>query len=334
VPALVFDLGGTNLRCAVARNGSLEEIRSSQVKNFVGGHSPQEIWASLSARIARYHDETASLLPVSAPIVLAFPGPIGPGGEILDAPTLVGAGRPIPDLSADLAARTGRPVRLLNDVSAAAWCLSARTDARRFLVVTVSSGVGSKLFDRDHPAGVIDDPPYAGEIGHVVVDAGECAPACSCGGRGHLGAISSGRGSERLARETASRNPRAFAESRCVTEFGATPATLSNEAHFAPAARAGDSWALDVIRTAAEPLARVLVTMITGSGLDRVFLIGGFAESVGAPYLQIVRDLALRFCQYPVLQDRIREMIEFGGAIDQTCLRGAAIYSKMVTDER
>jgi len=225
----VIDLGGTHLRCAIARNGSLLEISRSRVDNFTGGHSAAHIWTSLVSDIARYHQHTRTLLPSNAPIVIAFPGPIGPTGQVLDAPTLVGPGGAMPDLPADLSARTGRPVRLLNDVTAAAWFLSTMTAARRFLVVTVSSGIGSKMFDRGNPSGVIDDPPYAGEIGHIVVDDREESPLCGCGGRGHLGMISSGRGTERLAREIAARDMQAFARSLCSTRFGAEPATLTNE---------------------------------------------------------------------------------------------------------
>ena len=166
-------------------------------------------------RIAAYHRETFDLLPPMRPSQWPFPDPSPrrPDPRCADARRPERAHTRPPGGPA----RAHRPPRLsLNDVSAAAWYLSSRTRARRFLVVTVSSGIGSKLFDRDHPAGVIDDPPYAGEIGHVVVDPGDDAPLCGCGGRGHLGAISSGRGTERLARERA-----------------AFP-TLTNEEHLAP----------------------------------------------------------------------------------------------------
>src|SRR5204863_3833917 len=139
------------LRCAIARDGRLEAVRRCHIENFIGGHTPAQIWDSVASRIDAYHRDTLDLLPPNAPIAMAFPGPIAPGGRILDAPTLVGPGAPIPDLQAELHARTGRPVSLLNDVSAAAWYLSTRTPARRFFVVTVSSGIGGKLFDRGHP---------------------------------------------------------------------------------------------------------------------------------------------------------------------------------------
>ncbi len=140
-----------------------------------------------------YVTEHESRVTIDSPVIIAFPGPIGQNQEILQAPTVAGSGSSEFDLPRTLASRTGRHVTVLNDVSAAAWRIAQQTRARRFAVVTVSSGIGSKIFDRCHASGVLDQPPYAGEIGHVVVDDGPDAPTCDCSGKGHLGAIASAR---------------------------------------------------------------------------------------------------------------------------------------------
>ena len=116
------------------------------------------------------------------------------------------------------------------------------------MVVTISSGIGSKIFDRKHPSGVIDSPAWAGEIGHVIADESPDAPRCDCGGLGHLGAIASGRGIERAARRCAMGEPDSFARSMCAVLYGATAFTLNNEEHIVPAAMSGDKWCLEVIR--------------------------------------------------------------------------------------
>src|SRR5262249_33551875 len=157
-------------------------------------------------------------------IVFSFPGPVAGHRTVLAAPTLFGRETNLAHLAEDLERATGRQVRLVNDVSAAAWYFSTRTTARRFFVVTVSSGIGSKLFDRAHSHVVIDDPPYAGEIGHMVVNSGPEAQLCDCGGFGHLGAIASGRAIEKTARRLSP----------------AISTELTNEEHVIPAARAGD----------------------------------------------------------------------------------------------
>jgi predicted NBD/HSP70 family sugar kinase len=287
MPALAVDLGGTFLRCGVALDsGEVVAIARTRILNFVGGAEADEIWEAVLSGIDAYGRENEARLEPGDPIVFCFPGPIQDGASIVAAPTVTGARSAVPDLAAELRRRTGRDVHLLNDVSAAAWYLSGIVDADRLMVVTVSSGIGSKIFDRRHPRGVIDDVPYAGEIGHCVVDRSVDAPTCDCGGRGHLGAIASGRGTERLARRRAAADPASFARSACAREFGATAQTLTNEEHFVPAVRAGDAWSLDVLQAAAQPLADVISAAAFAAGIRRVEIIGGFALEIGPRYIE------------------------------------------------
>jgi len=207
VPALVFDLGGTHLRCAVASGVAIHGIQKQRIESFLDGLTPEQVAARIRARIEVYIANAKHEIHDLDPIVLAFPGPVHKRRFALSAPTLYGnANGSLPDIAGELNRCTGRAVHLLNDVSAAAWGLSVRTDACRFMVVTVSSGIGSKLFDRSNPAGVLDDPPFAGEIGHHMVDPRPDALRCDCGGLGHLGGIASGRGVERLARRIQGQN--------------------------------------------------------------------------------------------------------------------------------
>jgi glucokinase len=331
MPALVFDLGGTYLRCAVAADGgTLENVRKFRIQNSLDGAAAEDVWNSIRARLRCYHRDSAPLLPSAAPLVLAFPGPIDGRKRVLHAPTITGALSPNADFAAGLSDDTGRAVHLINDVSAAAWYISRTTPARRFQVVTVSSGIGSKIFDRDHPLGVIDVPPWAGEIGHIVVDPANDAPLCDCGARGHLGAVSSGRGVERLARRRASADPILFLQSACARSFGADAGTLTNEQHLVPAVLAGDDWSLDVVRSASAPLAQVLAATITVCGLDRVFLIGGFAMSLGDVYLAMMSELLAQYSAYALLSPGIRQVLELSHLYEDVCLHGAAVYAQQV----
>jgi predicted NBD/HSP70 family sugar kinase len=121
-----------------------------------------------------------------------------------------------------------------------------------------------------------------------------------------------------------------FQRSACALRFGASPETLTNEQHLVPSALVGDSWALDVVRSGSEPLARVLATAITLCGLDRVFLIGGFPASLGAVYLQMIRDLVAQASAYAVLCPAIRQVVEMSE--DDVCLRGAAAYAQRIPE--
>ena len=141
MPALAFDLGGTFLRGALVGAGetltALATVRLTSMPGDAG------VWDRVTDTMAAYEAAHRSALPASAPIVVAFPGPVAANRTILQAPTVAGAAE-VPDLALALGARTGRSVHVLNDLSAAAWYLAECTDARRFLVVTISSGIGRR----------------------------------------------------------------------------------------------------------------------------------------------------------------------------------------------
>jgi len=326
--ALLVDLGGTQLRCGVADDArGVRVVRRARIRNFSDGCRLGEIWDGIVAAVAEFAAGVRGVVPPAAPVVVSFPGPVLNGRRILDAPTVAGPSCKLPDLRAVLAERTGRDVHILNDISAAAWHVSETVAARRFMVVTVSSGIGSKIFDRCHPKGVLDDVAYAGEIGHLAVDESPGAPECDCGGAGHLGAIASGRGIERRARHLAQSDP-SFVRSACAARFGGTPETLNNEAHLVPAARLGDSWALGVVRHCTEPLARVLLAAVFATGVERVVIIGGFALGLGKVYQDLLEEEMAKRCTYRVMSGFLEQLLVMGD--DDVCLRGTAAFARQM----
>jgi predicted NBD/HSP70 family sugar kinase len=325
MPALLADLGGTHLRLGIWPEAAEPQvIVRRRIRTFVDGIASRQIWHNIMTSIVEFAAGMRQQISDAAPVVISFPGPVVHGSRLVNAPTVAGASSALPDLQSIIAGRTGRTVYVLNDVSAAAWHLSRRIEARRFMVVTVSSGIGSKIFDRDHSRGVIDEVPYAGEIGHATVDETAGAPVCDCGGRGHLGAVSSGRGILRFARRTALSDA-SFQTSLCAQRFRATAGALSNERHLVPAAKAGDAWALRMVRQSTEPLARVLLHCVMAAGLERVAVIGGFALSLGDVYLDILRDGMAKRCDYPVLVEHLNDLLVLGD--DDACLLGAAAFA-------
>jgi C7-cyclitol 7-kinase len=331
VTAVAVDLGGTFLRCAIATGqGHVTDVVSRRIDRDPKRHNSEEIWSRLFDAIEEYAGGTHAGLSREDPIAFAFPGPIVDHARIIGAPTVAGKNTAMPDVVNELHERTGRAVYLLNDLSAAAWYYLDAVPDNRFMVVTVSSGIGSKLVDRAHPDRVLDGRAGAGEIGHIVVDSRPEAPVCDCGGRGHLGAISSGRGTEDLARRMSRLDSAAFAQSRCVTEFGATNDDLTNEAHLVPAALAGDVWAWSVIRKAQEPLALVLATAIVAASLDRVLVIGGFAATLGERYIRSLCDAVQARTSSGLIDIRIDDVISFGRSASEACLRGAGLFAASI----
>jgi glucokinase len=309
MPTLSFDLGGTHLRCGIARGDELAALAVEKVPNFISGLAPSEVAERVAERIVAYvADHTASLAHTD-PLALAFPGPVRRGNLALSAPTLYGPGCiEVPDLAALLQRRTGRPVYMLNDVSATAWALARRSAASRFMVVTVSSGIGAKVFDRDSARGVLDSVAYAGEIGHYVVDDAADAPLCDCGARGHLGAIASGRGVERLLRR----------------QHGAH---LENALHIVPAIRRGERWALTALAASIAPLARTLLAVTMAVGLEKVFIVGGFARSIGARYARMLNAALVAQSRYPIAEPALATLCEVVGEHEELALLGAAYFA-------
>jgi glucokinase len=330
MPCVVADLGGTFLRCALATDdGRLLDLRRLRLADDVGARG-DALWPRLVESTAAYARAHETALAPGDPLVFAFPGPVVDGRFFpAGAPTVTGSGGAIPDLASALAAACGRPVLFLNDVSAAAWYFAEQCAADRFAVVTISSGIGMKLFDRNHPRRVFDELPYAGELGHIVVDRSPDAPPCDCGGRGHLGAVASGRGFERSARREALAHPAAFAASACVTRFGASARMLSNEVHLVPAVRAGDPWACDLVRRAADPLARVLLPLVIGAGLERIVLMGGFAQSVGPYYLAAVQEAFAAAGDCGPARPDVKALFALAREGEEPSLRGAAVYAQV-----
>jgi predicted NBD/HSP70 family sugar kinase len=323
--ALLFDLGGTFLRAGLLEpNGHIGAIQKTPIDSVVHGLQEIVIWERLTVRMLAYEAEWRSKIPRAAPIIISFPGPVLRRKYIVQAPTVAGAQSGGFDLADEIERATHRSVLMLNDISAAAWRLAEVTTVSRFLVVTVSSGIGSKIFDRSHPLGVLDNLPYAGEIGHVVVDESPDAPLCDCGGRGHLGAIASGRGIERLARQHAMLFPQVFEKSAVVHRFGATLCTLNNYDHLVPAVLAGDEWANEIVVRCTVPLVRSLLTVAMAAGLERIFIIGGFASALSVRYMQIVRQLACELSQYQVSGNALKNLFQL--VTNEVCLEGCAAF--------
>jgi glucokinase len=318
--AFVFDLGGTSLRCGVVRGGQLAEIETILVGTIVA--DAPDAWDRILDHICAYCARVGPPTTDSL-VVWAVPGPVR-DGLLVQAPTVRGApGRPVA-LSVMLERRLGCRIALLNDVSAAAWWALESSRVERFMVVTVSSGIGSKVVVPGLAAPVIDVPLYAGEIGHVRVDFRDDAPVCDCGRIGHLGAIASGRGIERSARERALAEPAAFAHSLCAQWMRGDANALTNEAHVVPAVRADDAWATAVVVECTRPLGQLLGAVVMALGLRRIVVIGGFAHSLGARYQAILGRALAEATNYEVFAET--NVIEVANE-EFPCLRGASAFA-------
>jgi glucokinase len=167
-------------------------------------------------------------------------------------------------------------VLIINDVTAAGYGIATgpRDD---FCVVTVSSGVGCKVFLDGRP--IVGRSGRGGELGHLRIDPSSEANICECGGRGHLGGMASGRGALAIARR----------------RMGAGGADLTCE-QLVLAFHRDDAVATSVITEAAGALGTTFAALHTALGLERFVLTGGFAAALGDRFRHLVAQAAAAAC--------------------------------------
>jgi C7-cyclitol 7-kinase len=324
---VVADIGGTSLRIGRMAPGGSHAADVVRAATEGIGLYPQENALTLQRRVM---DQLAERIgayaaaingPPPSAVGLSFAGPITQDGTALAAPTIWGAaGGEAPGLRVgeELARRLGIEVVAANDITAAAWRY-AETESEPFSLYTVSSGVGNKVFYNGRV--LLGPGANGGELGHWQVDRSPQAPPCDCGGRGHLGAISSGRGMLAAARRAAVADPSRFRASSLGATVDGQPERITNE-ELAKAVRIDDAFATGVVREALRPLASAVSMLLTAIGVRRHLFIGGFALAVGARFTELLGDELVEIGCFGLSEERIRAMLRLGFDDDDHSLIG------------
>jgi glucokinase len=227
--AIGIDLGGTSARAAVVDEAG--KILAA-VKRAHDGAAPERM-AELLRDLAT---EARGQAKVSAAEVAAVG--VGLAGQIHGSTGVVAVGpnlgwRDVP-FGALLQKRLACPVRVMNDLSAAAWgerAVGAARGERDVFLFFVGSGIGSGI--------ILEGRLYegstgvAGEIGHIKVEPG--GRLCGCGERGCLEAYCGGHNlssqvAEALASGRKSSLAPAAAGGRRVTAAEIEQAALAGDA--------------------------------------------------------------------------------------------------------
>jgi glucokinase len=199
--AIGIDVGGTKaLALLVARDGRVVGEMKSQTPHDEGFGAGEATTKVLVEQVNELCDRQG-LDSARVPIGLGLPGMMRRDGHLAFAPNLQTASGA--DLGSQLGSVLGNAsVFCENDANCAAlaeheW--GAGRGIRDFVMVTLGTGIGG---------GVVADGKlvrgrsgFAGEIGHMVVEAR--GAACLCGGRGCWERYASGSGLHRLTREAA-----------------------------------------------------------------------------------------------------------------------------------
>jgi glucokinase len=271
-PVLAIDVGGTRMKGAVVDVAGRELHACSRPTPHADGPA-----GVVDAVVAFAADLTAHAGGVAAAGIVV-PGIVDEdrGTAVLSA-NLGWRDLPMRRL---LEARLGVPLAFGQDVRAGGLAevrMGAARGARDALFVPIGTGIGAAVVLDGRP---VTGSGFAGEIGHLVVDAGG-AP-CGCGLHGCLETVAS---APAVARRYAARTGRATS----VPEIAAA------------AGRGDDPAAVAVWAEAVDALATVLATCATLLGPEIVVVGGGLAES-GALLLDPLRaalDERLSFQRRP-----------------------------------
>ncbi|KAB1913199.1 ROK family protein [Micromonospora sp. AMSO31t] len=246
-PIVGIDIGGTKTAAAlVDPGGQVRERREAPTPARSGPEAVLDAAARLAADL---------LGATTGPVGVGTAGTVDPttGGIRYATDSLPGwTGTPV---AAALAARLGRPVRVTNDVTAAAlgecWAGAARGHAH-VLLVAVGTGLGGAVIR--HGRVETGARGAAGEVGHLPAPGAERL-RCGCGRHGHLEAIASGSGlAAAYAIETGTR---------------VTGRTVADRA------AAGDGVARRVVDRAGAALGAALAGLVALLDPDAVLVAGG-----------------------------------------------------------
>jgi glucokinase len=252
------DVGGSKIAVLVT-DGNLAVCARQAVETGVGGpdEAIDRIEAVLDATLATAGLDRAGLVAVG----VGVPGRVDPeAGSVTLAVNLGWHDLPLGPL---LAERFGLPIRIENDVRAAAAGLHERRvlgDGGDLAYLSIGTGISA-------------------EIGHVVIDAD--GPACPCGLRGCFEAIASG--------PAVARRAEAALDGGAASSLAASRPVTAVDVYRAAAA--GDPLALELAESTGRHIARAVHELVMAYDVRRVVLGGGVTNAGEVFLAPILRGL-------------------------------------------
>ncbi|HHW41036.1 MAG TPA: ROK family protein [Syntrophomonadaceae bacterium] len=318
---LAVDLGGTKIYSALVGPG--ERILRRDVRPTEAALGQKRVIANILASL----EAVTPAGPLREGAVMALgvgaPGPLDPvTGRIIFAPNLQWRNVNLKEILQDA---LGLPVFLENDANLAALAehlYGAGRGHDHIVYITVSTGVGGGLIlNGDIYSGAFGG---AGEIGHMVVAPG--GPACSCGNRGCLEAVASGRAIKQRAMELIA----AGNGNKILQVAGGSPEEVDAPA-VTRAAQEGDPEAKEILETAGRYLGMAIANICTLLNPSLFVVGGGVARGAGMLLLDPVeKEAHLRVL--PAFRESLK--IVPAALLGRAGVLGAAAYARRKLAER
>jgi predicted NBD/HSP70 family sugar kinase len=291
---ITIDAGGTHTRIALWQDGKLSDItifdtphyQSTALKGATTKQC-QELWlTALTEKIIDYRKR----YPQAEGVTMGFPGPVTDEGTLVRSNNLWG-----PDVVASipksrLEERFGLPVTVASDITVALYAYindPAYKQDQRIAVLTISTGLSIKLYDKVGKQVVKDAKGRGGSIGQLMVT-GRC--------QGKLEQCSAGKAFARLALLMAA-TPTAkqlYANSPVKSILEQSHATYEeiDPATFNPLFMEGitknDSFCKAVLKESITYLAPALEAYILATAPQRIILRGGVVDGLGETYRSLL----------------------------------------------
>jgi glucokinase len=244
------DFGGTRVKVADVDGAAI--VRRTSIETPVGRTAGQILDAIAEAVLA------FDAAPPS--FGMAIPGEVDASGRCFRLPNVPGFEGV--EIATELSRRTSAEVTVENDGTTAAYAEALFGHGREhgsFLMVTLGTGVGGGLVVGRRL--VRGKNGFAGEIGHVTVDASTGARPCVCGNRGCL---------------------EAYAGTKALLErFREAGGTAGEVKDVAESARRGEHAGRLSFEQMADALAIALNSIQNVLDLDAIVFTGGISQSFG-----------------------------------------------------
>lgn len=309
------DLGGTNIQVVVLSDDD-ERLGTARMRTPLDGDRTNVLEVMDAAVNDAVGDAGLDLGEVDA---------IGVGtpGVVMDG--TVGGAANVPgweerfSLQTGLEQRLERPVRVVNDVTAAArgeHRLGAGRGADDLLVIFVGTGVGAGL--------ILGGEPYegafggAGEFGHTVVHVG--GAVCPCGRRGCVEAYAGRRAMEHAVERAIA----AGTETIVPTLVEKKGRNRMTSGVVRDALAKGDPLIADLVDEGIDALGAGIASAVNLLDVERVVIGGGLADKLGPSFLHRIES-AMRPSLFLVpskVEVRAAELADEGGAL------GAALVAR------
>jgi len=342
---ITFDLGGTSFRAGLlTREGRLTDVQRIPSINFrsMPGRSAADIVDEIAACVANtvksfWHSQ---VLAGRHPAIAISMGAAlnAHTGKILGSGPILGQDSTSFDLERAIRLHLhNESITIVNDVTASLIAhsrLSSLRHARRLALITVSTGIASRVLNCSVPH-VPVDPILGtqGEIGHHRVafslEGRSLSLECDCGGVDHVNAFASGQGIKRVLERARAVFPEEFRGSDL--NKGDLASDMSLDVLAAGLAN-GDPLSKKLLKAITQPIAEAIKWHFTlDPEIDKLILTGGVCFLLRDLYLSSVLEnlSASRF--YPLTSDGASfwgDRVILGPVSDDAGLIGAAYMAR------